>query len=259
MKTKCNNHPEKDSISICHSCGESYCIDCLQEGSTYYYCRKPNCHSLFLKENNVTDIYCKKCGKYYPLKEVTLYDVKYYCPHCGNMTLENNLCDICKNNSDGYWGEFIYGIEKDIRTSYAPTLVGIQAKTTTKYLILGKEKAFICNACIKRKRSSSLKSIFITLLVGVLILSPVLYFVELLKGSISSAILMIVLLILLASIWTVIKEANKDYYQLGNRDANQFSDAVDHMAIDVVSPNVTNSLKIEKLVMFSRFEYNKLT
>ena len=43
MEKKCKNHPEQDAISFCHSCGDSYCRECLIEGPEYYYCKKEIC------------------------------------------------------------------------------------------------------------------------------------------------------------------------------------------------------------------------
>jgi hypothetical protein len=39
----CNNHPERNAVSSCRSCGQYYCGDCLIEGVDYYYCRMENC------------------------------------------------------------------------------------------------------------------------------------------------------------------------------------------------------------------------
>ena len=50
MKHHCKNHPNKIALSLCHSCGEYYCSDCLNEGLEYYYCKNEKCNKLFLSE-----------------------------------------------------------------------------------------------------------------------------------------------------------------------------------------------------------------
>lgn len=51
MKEKCSNHPERNSLSICHSCGKYFCEDCLDEGDEYYYCKKEKCQLLLNADN----------------------------------------------------------------------------------------------------------------------------------------------------------------------------------------------------------------
>lgn len=43
MMERCHNHPNVESLSICHNCGKSFCADCLNEGNTYYYCNQEAC------------------------------------------------------------------------------------------------------------------------------------------------------------------------------------------------------------------------
>ena len=43
MKEKCTNHPNKNSLSFCHSCGKYFCEDCLDVGEEYYYCKEEKC------------------------------------------------------------------------------------------------------------------------------------------------------------------------------------------------------------------------
>lgn len=50
MKHYCKNHPNKIALSLCHSCGEYYCSDCLNEGLEYYYCKNEKCNNIFLNE-----------------------------------------------------------------------------------------------------------------------------------------------------------------------------------------------------------------
>jgi len=43
MEHYCKNHPNKKALSLCHSCGEYFCSDCLTEGKEYYYCKNNEC------------------------------------------------------------------------------------------------------------------------------------------------------------------------------------------------------------------------
>jgi uncharacterized RDD family membrane protein YckC len=49
---KCPNHPEKDVLSFCHSCGEYLCRECLVDGKEYYYCKKEECQKAKMNELN---------------------------------------------------------------------------------------------------------------------------------------------------------------------------------------------------------------
>ncbi len=40
---KCPNHPEKEAVYACHSCGKHFCESCLKEAGDYYYCSNPEC------------------------------------------------------------------------------------------------------------------------------------------------------------------------------------------------------------------------
>jgi len=51
MKEKCSNHPDKYSVSFCHSCGKYFCENCLSVGTTYYYCKDKKCQLLLLQLN----------------------------------------------------------------------------------------------------------------------------------------------------------------------------------------------------------------
>jgi hypothetical protein len=52
MKEKCFNHPDKNSISFCHSCGRHFCEKCLSEGKEYYYCKDEKCQILMKEEDD---------------------------------------------------------------------------------------------------------------------------------------------------------------------------------------------------------------
>jgi len=56
MVQHCTNHPEKEALSFCHSCGKYYCSDCLTEGKEYYYCNSEVCQAESKKEmeNSIT-------------------------------------------------------------------------------------------------------------------------------------------------------------------------------------------------------------
>ena len=40
---KCYNHPGKDSVAICKSCGKGLCHDCVQESEAGIACRLKSC------------------------------------------------------------------------------------------------------------------------------------------------------------------------------------------------------------------------
>ncbi|MFZ3066353.1 MAG: tetratricopeptide repeat protein [Nitrospirota bacterium] len=52
MKEKCLNHPNKNSHSLCHSCGKYLCEDCLDVGEEYYYCKEEKCQLLLKEEKS---------------------------------------------------------------------------------------------------------------------------------------------------------------------------------------------------------------
>lgn len=52
MKEKCLNHPNKNSHSLCHSCGKYLCEDCLDAGEEYYYCKEEKCQLLLKEEKS---------------------------------------------------------------------------------------------------------------------------------------------------------------------------------------------------------------
>ena len=47
MKKNCFNHPGKEALSSCHSCGRHFCADCLTEGLEYYYCKNEKCQEAY--------------------------------------------------------------------------------------------------------------------------------------------------------------------------------------------------------------------
>jgi uncharacterized RDD family membrane protein YckC len=56
-ENKCTIHSEKMALSACHCCGEFFCEECLNEGTEYYYCNKPECYEEFLKEEPKDEIF----------------------------------------------------------------------------------------------------------------------------------------------------------------------------------------------------------
>jgi Predicted membrane protein/domain len=47
---KCPNHPDKEVLSFCHSCGEYLCRECLTDGKNYYFCIKEECQRAKMSE-----------------------------------------------------------------------------------------------------------------------------------------------------------------------------------------------------------------
>jgi hypothetical protein len=45
MEHSCFIHPTRRAFSVCHSCGRSFCSDCLVEGDEFYYCRDEACQN----------------------------------------------------------------------------------------------------------------------------------------------------------------------------------------------------------------------
>lgn len=56
MGEKCFNHPDRESIAPCHSCGKYFCRDCLSEGKEYYYCKKEQCQALLKQESSQFEV-----------------------------------------------------------------------------------------------------------------------------------------------------------------------------------------------------------
>ena len=56
MKEKCSNHPEKQALNFCHSCGKYFCEECLVEGQEFYYCHGEQCIAAKSKQENQNEI-----------------------------------------------------------------------------------------------------------------------------------------------------------------------------------------------------------
>lgn len=55
-KRKCWNHPQRDSLSMCHSCGKYFCEDCLVDGDEFYFCKEEGCQLLFIEKYGIKEI-----------------------------------------------------------------------------------------------------------------------------------------------------------------------------------------------------------
>lgn len=82
----CVNHPGTEALSICKGCGEQYCEECLTEGNNYYYCSKPDCKDLLLKDKPLEllpgNIECPDCLAEVELSEEESKSRKFHCPEC---------------------------------------------------------------------------------------------------------------------------------------------------------------------------------
>ena len=60
MKDKCFNHPDKESLAPCHSCGKYFCEECLTEGREYYYCKDEQCQAFKNQEDQRLEVSAKR-------------------------------------------------------------------------------------------------------------------------------------------------------------------------------------------------------
>ena len=60
----CSNHPNIPFYTICGNCKDPYCKNCLNEGTTYYYCNKQECFNKYEIEKYYAEneIFCEKCS-----------------------------------------------------------------------------------------------------------------------------------------------------------------------------------------------------
>ena len=47
---QCKNHSDREALSLCHSCKEYYCRECLDEGVEDYFCFKDSCQQTKMNE-----------------------------------------------------------------------------------------------------------------------------------------------------------------------------------------------------------------
>jgi predicted Zn finger-like uncharacterized protein len=84
----CINHPERESWSICHNCGNPYCQDCLTEGGEYNYCKKPECQTAM--KNEITSelpvqIECPSCQSTIAINKEEQKKKLVRCPECDSL------------------------------------------------------------------------------------------------------------------------------------------------------------------------------
>ncbi|MEJ2054595.1 MAG: hypothetical protein P8X42_11805 [Calditrichaceae bacterium] len=97
----CMNHPVKKAINKCHHCNNYYCEECLNEGYEYYYCKKPECHKVYLSEILPERVKCPDCSAAIELEIQERSNRKFECPVCHNfINWENN--PLGKTNSSGF-------------------------------------------------------------------------------------------------------------------------------------------------------------
>ncbi len=82
----CINHPNKEATSLCHGCGDYFCESCLDEGSEFYYCKKPECQKLLTAESGVreytAEYQCPNCNVDLDLSDDERAKGKFHCPEC---------------------------------------------------------------------------------------------------------------------------------------------------------------------------------
>lgn len=93
MKTKCINHPTRDALSFCKSCGEYYCADCLHEGVEYYYCDREACQQIYQQELAGLEIICPNCGAEVTLAPGEKRAAVFQCPNCRKKVVTLGLID----------------------------------------------------------------------------------------------------------------------------------------------------------------------
>ena len=83
MYGNCKNHPETKAVNVCHECGDNYCLECLTEGSEYYYCAKPACMEALKKEELMPEeLICPNCSCHITLTFEERSTQKIHCPKC---------------------------------------------------------------------------------------------------------------------------------------------------------------------------------
>ena len=86
---KCPNHPEKEAMYVCHSCGRHYCESCLTAAGDYYYCNNPKCQEALkasmLSELLPEEIECPNCSANILLDEKEQTTRIVHCPECESL------------------------------------------------------------------------------------------------------------------------------------------------------------------------------
>ncbi len=51
MNEYCDRHSDAKALGTCHSCGKSFCEDCLSEGIEYHYCSSSDCQARMARDD----------------------------------------------------------------------------------------------------------------------------------------------------------------------------------------------------------------
>ncbi len=85
---KCPNHPDKNAVYTCHSCGKHFCELCLTESGDFYYCKNPKCREK-VKNTILPDlpeeIICPNCSENLELEEKERISLQVHCPECDSL------------------------------------------------------------------------------------------------------------------------------------------------------------------------------
>lgn len=85
---KCPNHPDKNAVYTCHSCGKHFCELCLTESGDFYYCKSPKCQEE-VKTSILPDlpeeIVCPNCSENLELEEKERVSRQVHCPECDSL------------------------------------------------------------------------------------------------------------------------------------------------------------------------------
>src|SRR5512135_2379792 len=87
MKERCANHPEKEALSVCHSCNRYYCNECLVEGVSYDYCMLPECQDRLRQEELPAVFACPTCNTLLELTRKERMAKRFICPHCNKLAV----------------------------------------------------------------------------------------------------------------------------------------------------------------------------
>ena len=85
---RCPNHPYKEAIYTCHSCGKHFCELCLTGAGDYYYCNDPEClkaMKVSLLPDLPKEIICPNCATNIKLKEKERTTGEVHCPECESL------------------------------------------------------------------------------------------------------------------------------------------------------------------------------
>lgn len=84
----CINHPDRETWSVCHNCGDPYCQECLTEVGEYNYCKKPECQTAM--KNDITtelpiQIICPSCQSTIAIDQDEQKKKLVRCPECDSL------------------------------------------------------------------------------------------------------------------------------------------------------------------------------